>query len=45
MTGGNKINGFLTARKKIYDKQEKNQCFFVSQEKKSMNSRKKIYAM
>ena len=33
MTGRNKINGFLTDRNKIYDKQEKNQWFFLVKKK------------
>ena len=33
MTGGKKINDFLTARKKIYAQEEKNQCFLDKQEK------------
>ena len=33
MTSGKKINDFLTARKKIYAQEEKNQCFLDKQEK------------
>ena len=45
MTGGNKIDDFLTARKKIYEKQEKKSMVYCQSGKKSITSRKKINAM